>query len=112
MLIRLITFAVTIALLSPLSTATAQQSPFAPREYGRGELKVTVGSPRMIMRGPMFPWAMLFDDGSIIVASGWDVFWQSSTTQRHSPGKTTQRTGSERWRSASNGNARLDGVII
>src|SRR5688572_22471455 len=67
MSIRLMTLAVTIALLCPLSEATAQQSPFAPREYERGDLKVTVGSPRMIMRGPMFPWAMLFDDGSIIV---------------------------------------------
>jgi len=47
--------------------AWAQESPFQPRTYDRGELKVTVGAARMIMRGPMFPGAMLFDDGSIMV---------------------------------------------
>jgi hypothetical protein len=45
----------------------AQESPFESRTYERGELTITVGQPRMILRGPMFPWAMLFDDGSIIV---------------------------------------------
>lgn len=39
------------------------------RTYGRGGLKITVGQPRMIMRGPMFPWGMLFDDGSILVSA-------------------------------------------
>jgi hypothetical protein len=49
------------------SPAAAQLSPFEPRTYDKGGLKITVGPSRMIMRGPMFPWAMPFDDGSIIV---------------------------------------------
>jgi hypothetical protein len=45
----------------------AQLSPFESRTYERGGLKITVGPSRMIMRGPMFPWGMLFDDGSILI---------------------------------------------
>jgi hypothetical protein len=54
-------------LLAFVSPSAAQLSPFEARTYETGGLKITVGPPRMIMRGPMFPWAMLFDDGSIIV---------------------------------------------
>src|SRR5437870_1861243 len=50
-----------------LAEHVAQQSPFESRTYERRGLKITVGQPRMIMRGPMFPWGMLFDDGSILV---------------------------------------------
>jgi hypothetical protein len=52
------------ALVTPCA---AQLSPFDSRTYQAGDLKVTVGPARMIMRGPMFPWGMLFDDGSILV---------------------------------------------
>lgn len=47
----------------------AQLSPFDSRTYERDGLKITVGPSRMIMRGPMFPWGMLFDDGSIMVTA-------------------------------------------
>jgi hypothetical protein len=53
-----------VALATP---AAAQLSPFESRTYERGGPKITVGPARMIMRGPMFPWPMMFDDGSIIV---------------------------------------------
>jgi hypothetical protein len=51
------------------SAALAQVSPLAAQTFQRGELKVTVGPPRMIMRGPMFPSAQLFKDGSIVVVA-------------------------------------------
>ena len=56
-----------IWLILSVTTSVAQQSPFESRTYERGELKITIGQPRMILRGPMFPWAMLFDDGSILI---------------------------------------------
>jgi hypothetical protein len=50
-----------------VTSSMAQHSPFESRTYERGELTITIGPPRMILRGPMFPWGMLFDDGSIVV---------------------------------------------
>jgi len=57
----------TLLALAFAAPALAQVSPFDSRTYERGEMKITVGPARMIMRGPMFPWPMMFDDGSIIV---------------------------------------------
>ena len=54
-------------------------------------LTVTVGAPRMIMRGPMFPWAMLFDDGSIIVIS-------SSAEEGGPPAYVRSTDRGETWR--------------
>ena len=56
-----------VAALAP--AAAAQTQPFSSRTVETGGLKVTVGPLRMIMRGPMFPWAMQFDDGSIVVVA-------------------------------------------
>ncbi len=42
-------------------------SPFAERRERRGELDIRVGSPRVLMRGPMFPNLARFRDGSIIL---------------------------------------------
>jgi hypothetical protein len=50
-----------------VTPCVAQVSPFDSRSYETGGLKITIGPSRMIMRGPMFPWAMLYDDGSILV---------------------------------------------
>ena len=42
-------------------------SPYAARRERRGGLEIRVGSPRVVMRGPMFPNLARFGDGSIIL---------------------------------------------
>src|SRR5687768_16046299 len=64
---RIAAFCAGLCAVGLATPAAAQLSPFEARTYERGELKITVGPARMIMRGPMFPWPMMFDDGSIIV---------------------------------------------
>src|SRR6476661_3930951 len=74
-----------------VTTATAQQSPFESKTYEREGLKITVGQPRMILRGPMFPWGMLFDDGSIMVIS-------SSVEEGGPPAYVRSSDRGETWR--------------
>src|SRR4051812_39406607 len=69
----------------------AQQSPFEARTHERGGLKITVGQARMIMRGPMFPWGMLFDDGSILVIA-------SSVEEGGPPAYVRSTDRGETWR--------------
>jgi len=83
--------AVSVVAIATVRSACAQQSPFEPRTYERGPLKITVGTPRMIMRGPMFPWAMLFDDGSIIVIA-------SSVKEGELPAYVRSTDRGETWR--------------
>src|SRR6478736_5932717 len=74
----------------PLAPAV-EQSSFAARTYQRGALKITVESPRMIMRGPMFPWGMLFDDGSILIIA-------SSVEEGGPPAYVRSTDRGETWR--------------
>jgi hypothetical protein len=83
--------AAALGALLVVSVAIAQEGPFASQTYERGELKVTVGAPRMILRGPMFPWAMLLDDGSIIVIS-------SSVEEGGPPAYVRSTDRGETWR--------------
>ena len=65
---RIIAWIVSVVCLTVCVTrCAAQLSPFERRVYDVAGLKITIGPSRMIMRGPMFPWAMLYDDGSILV---------------------------------------------
>ena len=52
---------------STISSSPSFPSPFAERRVRRGELMVHVGSPRILMRGPMFPNLARFRDGSIVL---------------------------------------------
>src|SRR5712671_2118954 len=79
-------------LIGFVASAAAQQSAFESRTYQRGRLKITVGQPRMIMRGPMFPWGMLFDDGSILVIA-------SSVEEGGPPAYVRSTDRGETWRS-------------
>lgn len=74
-----------------VTSARAQQSPFQSQTYKRGNLTITVGEPRMIMRGPMFPWGMLFDDGSIVVIA-------SSVEEGGPPAYVRSTDRGETWR--------------
>lgn len=70
---------------------TVPQSPFESRTYERGSLTITVGQPRMILRGPMFPWGMMFDDGSILVIA-------SSVEEGGPPAYVRSTDRGETWR--------------